>query len=1574
MERNREARRGTTAASTATNGSGGGGGGLSRRRQRNSSGFRDSPEDDGRMEMPETSRLRDRGAKKDRDRNRSSRLKRRRGERMLHGSNRDEGDQSSENSIDEDEEDEDDDLFVPVRLPTPSPPLPNPGGACSSSQQNHHHHHHQQQQQQLLPRKNLPPKVMRWKTDAMIGVTIPRKARSASKRSHESLVLGGGGGGGEQITQQASISPSSLSPASATQLTPPSSNGSLRKKMHQKQITGAKHRPPKISKSTSFGQDEIEIEVAEVLYGMTRRFECLPKQDNHKLDSKDVDGGSGNEAKSRVSSPSSPSPSPAAYPSALPSSNSCSNPAPLPTIAPKRKRPRPVRFDEESSTSPVGLYNLSSISLSSITKMDPEHQIKAEASSPRSEKNNASPAIIQGGGSADVLVSQAGLSDMQQQESSKTEKKDLHPSSGGSDARDGVENKEELVSPAKDSTCTDVDANLRETPARKIVPDSPKEVKMKIDLMAPPPGKLSPDAGDLHDFDSDLKQQGPEIEMALKMNNENKEEKATESALVRDGQQTDKSMEKDFDLKKQVAIKQNLDLQLDLENPKQDIIVTDKVQMSKLQVKDPKAEPKQEKSASSLHVPVTVGAWPGTFPPYGYIGQVPHLQAVVPMDATACHSNSSQLPALHHMHSRPKRCITHCYIAQMISNHQKFARMNSFWTAAAGAAPFLGVKNCNLTSEAALSGKPMLGSFLGMNIGSMEEGKATPALIAAYTGLTSQEKMPAATKLETTQRKQLILQQMPQSGTATNMPHGPAFMFPINHQQNATASTVAAAANRAGAAKSSTGAGAAELRVPGDSGSAVGNGGSGGSASPMMNLSFNGFPSNEAQYLAFLQSNAYPFPMPPHITGATPFRGASYPQAMPFFYPSHMLHPSQLRPQQQHAVLPLPPHAQQSHQNPGTSNGSSQKQLQQSQCIGESGSGRTGSSSHSFLANQRHDLPQHSHAQEYSKGMEDNLSVANAAIAISSGGGHGDKQAIYQQAHQKQNVKVDFTSPQPFGIPGASFGGILSAPPGIDFSSIAQNHAIFQSLPDASRYGYHQMAAAAAQAAEQKKVHKVAEDGKPVARELVNTNMTSEDNRKIMSASKGPGNCPQNSFTSTKSEGEPPISSVVGNNVVAASRSLNLIQATANGGVSADRSPGIGTASTPAPTVTTSIANSPQQQHHFYQIQKQQQQQQQLQMHHQLASSRTLPSATSNNVNVHPERPGDSTSTKFPQSLTSYPQALIQGGSPTQWPQAKTSAARGAVPAATAPTPVVKNSLLQLQGRVSQQPLPTQSHQAQISFGTTSSKVVPSGGQHLLGACGSLSPSSAAVAVGSPSNSNSASKSAGGSPRSCTSVKPGPQSSAIPLPQQSTVKQSALGSISKSLPMSNSSMPSILGHPQKVPGHSSNTKQQQPSQQLQKQQPFSQAQLFFSNPHMQQVASAQPGASAPNAAQYYHKRQPEQTQRQSQQQQQQNSAVSSSGMLSVCASSALMPAGSSTSSDPAKAMTAMNSMKGLPPPCFFGAAQLAVAAQSASGSPHPSIPATFAYMSLPSVSMKPSAEQKPAAGSDNLQSWQAEKR
>lgn len=96
-------------------------------------------------------------------------------------------------------------------------------------------------------------------TEEMIGVTVPRKARSASaKRSHESWVsAGSGGGGGEELSfRQRSNSPGgqSVEPAS-----PSSSNVSVMKKM--KGIEAV----PKTLKSSS---SDIEIEIAELLYGM----------------------------------------------------------------------------------------------------------------------------------------------------------------------------------------------------------------------------------------------------------------------------------------------------------------------------------------------------------------------------------------------------------------------------------------------------------------------------------------------------------------------------------------------------------------------------------------------------------------------------------------------------------------------------------------------------------------------------------------------------------------------------------------------------------------------------------------------------------------------------------------------------------------------------------------------------------------------------------------------------------------------------------------------------------------------------------------------------------------------------------------------------------------------------------------------------------------------------------------------------------------------------------------------------------------------------------------------------------
>lgn len=138
-------------------------------------------EEDGPVEMQEPARLRDRGTgKKDRDHHRErdrerdrdrererDRLgrssKRRRGDRMMHSSNREDGEDSTEESVNDEEDDEDDDGAGggSVRM------LPlNP----SSLSSNH--------------RKSFPPaKVFRppptlKSADEMIGVSVPRKARS----------------------------------------------------------------------------------------------------------------------------------------------------------------------------------------------------------------------------------------------------------------------------------------------------------------------------------------------------------------------------------------------------------------------------------------------------------------------------------------------------------------------------------------------------------------------------------------------------------------------------------------------------------------------------------------------------------------------------------------------------------------------------------------------------------------------------------------------------------------------------------------------------------------------------------------------------------------------------------------------------------------------------------------------------------------------------------------------------------------------------------------------------------------------------------------------------------------------------------------------------------------------------------------------------------------------------------------------------------------------------------------------------------------------------------------------------
>lgn len=99
---------------------------------------------------------------------------------------------------------------------------------------------------------------------------------------------------------------------------------------------GPKLRPPKSSSKSSSVQDEIEIEIAEVLYGMMRQPQGISKQealanDLLKFDSRDINKSSG-DGKSRVSSPISNSQSAQPLSSSLPPQISSTSITPLPAV------------------------------------------------------------------------------------------------------------------------------------------------------------------------------------------------------------------------------------------------------------------------------------------------------------------------------------------------------------------------------------------------------------------------------------------------------------------------------------------------------------------------------------------------------------------------------------------------------------------------------------------------------------------------------------------------------------------------------------------------------------------------------------------------------------------------------------------------------------------------------------------------------------------------------------------------------------------------------------------------------------------------------------------------------------------------------------------------------------------------------------------------------------------------------------------------------------------------------------------------------------------------------------------
>ncbi|KAE8703723.1 Time for coffee, putative isoform 3 [Hibiscus syriacus] len=231
MERNKEGRRG-----------------LHKLRQR-SNNLRYSP--GGEMEMPETVRLRERTSKRERDRDLLNRNKRRRPNKV-------DGEESMEESSGEEEEENETEQLSSRKI---SPSVRIFGQAANHSKP----------------------------ADEMIGFPVPRKARSASvKRSHENWVSGNGGFVEEQNHMRASVSPARRRVAS-DRVSPSSSNGSVRKKM---KTNRPRTRLPKATTSSSV-QEDIEIEIAEVLYELMKQSHSSKKEDSagnslSKLESEDA--------------------------------------------------------------------------------------------------------------------------------------------------------------------------------------------------------------------------------------------------------------------------------------------------------------------------------------------------------------------------------------------------------------------------------------------------------------------------------------------------------------------------------------------------------------------------------------------------------------------------------------------------------------------------------------------------------------------------------------------------------------------------------------------------------------------------------------------------------------------------------------------------------------------------------------------------------------------------------------------------------------------------------------------------------------------------------------------------------------------------------------------------------------------------------------------------------------------------------------------------------------------------------------------------------------------------------------
>ncbi|XP_019089679.1 PREDICTED: protein TIME FOR COFFEE-like [Camelina sativa] len=646
-----------------------------------------------------------------------------------------------------------------------------------------------------------------------------------------------------------------------------------------------------------------------------------------------------------------------------------------------------------------------------------------------------------------------------------------------------------------------------------------------------------------------------------------------------------------------------------------------------------------------------------------------------------------------------------------------------------------------------------------------------------------------------------------------------------------------------------------------------------------MSFSYPNMPTNETQYVAILQNNGYPFPVPTHVGPPPAYRGVTG-QPMPFFngsfYPSQVVHSPHLPPQQQ------PGQGQQTHapsnQNTNASTGSSaaQKLLQNQQRRPPVNSQGFPTQKVQHRQHPRENATQHSEtAREASPSTTDSrASRSNVSYgqkfalpmqstkmglgsAASGGGVLGSSNNHSERKPEQQGSKVGAESiqSQPYAMTFVAFNGGLNMP------STAQNHAILHGVPEAARQGYHQMmaAAAASQSANHKMNNCGPEDGKSGSNASSNATevrKTTGSNGKTATAGVGQSIA----FSGKQDSADASAYAVTGGAIIDSSaRVLNLGSA--------------------QPWSSSSAPTSHQQQH----MQRNQPQQQQynnyLQMQQQyaVAAARGKGPVMSNGSGFldHSIATAPSVVSNNPNATSGFPQNLVQSGSgsPAQSPQWNNSARANTMAQAQSPSmlsPSVSSSHKNVHQKQQGRP-----HQSHISF-AANSKPLPSNSPMQQGTGSNRAPSPTASSV---------SKNAGVIPRTTASTS---------IANRTGHGQASSASLSSSQPSKNSQSaggrnngPSILGNPHVT------TTTSNPTYKSQQQQHLQQAQLYFSSPYMQAQhhQQQQQQMNISSLSGYYIQRQ------QQQQQQAGSSAAAPSVTLSSC---------TTVTSDPAKA----NNVKG----------------------------------------------------------------